>query len=140
MTPTPTLARTPTLSLARTPTLSLPVSLSLPLPLTPTLTRAIGALVSRVKAHGQKHAGAKHHHHHEHKKVRPVLRRLLANPNPNPNPNPNLNPTPTPNQVHPVLRRLEVVLSTTSFFLSFFVLFWVRESMHAGYDRSPSSS
>ena len=93
-----------------------------------------------MKAHGQKHAGAKHHHHHEHKKVRPVLRRLLANPNPNPNPNPNLNPTPTPNQVHPVLRRLEVVLSTTSFFLSFFVLFWVRESMHAGYDRSPSSS
>ena len=40
--------------------------------------------------------------------------------------------TPTLTQVHPVLRQLEVVLSTTSFFLSFFVLFWVRESMHAG--------
>ena len=32
-----------------------------------------------------------------------------------------------------MLRQLEVVLSTTSFFLSFFVLFWVRESMHAGH-------
>jgi hypothetical protein len=45
----------------------------------------------------------------------------------------NLILTPILTQVHPVLRQLEVVLSTTSFFLSFFVLFWVRESMHAGH-------
>ena len=40
-------------------------------------------------------------------------------------------------KVHPVLRQLEVVLSITSFLLSFFLLFWVRESLHVGPARMP---